>query len=187
MKALRTNLLNDGRPFQDELEIAMDAYENRGIARFARTMPPCRMVGKNKVIFLENPWLDFTGTWSANGGRAIVIEAKSHAERLPLERSGGITAKQLTNLVNWDSHKAAAFLLWKRGIETRLFTAKLLLADVHAGCKSVTWEGGWIVSQGTGKILWDFLPVFATSELEEKNKPSDSSSSPMTYKNGLFS
>ena len=165
-RAQRTNWKNDGRGFQDELKLTAEGYRRAGIAKLEKVDPPTRMVGGGKfrkVIFLENPFLDYVGVWTAHHGRALFIEAKSHESgRLPINASGGVSTTQWAALMAWRVAGAAVAVLWRRRGEVRLWTPEMLLAEDTLGHKSLVFEGGLIVPQGRfGE--WDFLPVLESA------------------------
>src|SRR6187402_1485458 len=88
MPARPKNISNNGKGFEGLISKLAQAYAARWIATLEKVEPPVRVIGfgpARKVIFLKNPFLDYVGTWTAAGGRAIFIEGKSTAEdRLPL-------------------------------------------------------------------------------------------------------
>ena len=102
---------NNGKTFEHALETIWKSYRITGQARIERTDPPHRIIS-NKVQYTSNPWLDYAGSYR---GRAVIIEAKSHAAtRLPWRRSGGITSKQADALLSWHDHGAVCAVLWGR-------------------------------------------------------------------------
>lgn len=167
----RTNRKNDGRQFQGDLETTCKAYEAAGLAMIRKVDPPVRVIwpfdvkqGKKvqRVIFMKNPYPDLIGAWTANGGRAMVVELKStSAHRLPLNRHGGLTEEQVTTLTLWREAGAASCLLWRFGPDCRLFSAKMIQADLNRGQKSLVHTDGLVVPKGAGMVIWDFLPVLA--------------------------
>ena len=159
-----TNRNNDGRQFQALLETIHSAYESRGIAMLRKTDPPVRVIGspfKARVIFQENPWLDYAGTWGANDGRAIIIEAKATSEPtlriIPEGKDGaGIKHAQLVNAEAWRDAGAAVAFLWHYNAEVRIFTPAMVRAAL-TDRKSLRWIDVHKIPQGEGFIVFDYL------------------------------
>lgn len=160
---LRTNVSNDGRGFEKELEITAGGYVNRRIATLRKVSPPTRLVGtgaNRKVIFLSNPFLDYVGTWTARHGRALFVEAKSTSRhRLPFMRSGGLTVEQLNTIKTWRIAGAATCLLWQFNGRVVLFLPEDLVEFERLGAASLEFESGRPVTRGEGNVVWNFLPV----------------------------
>ncbi len=166
---LRTNRNNTGKDFQLELESTGAGYQTRGIARFEKVDPPVAIIwpfnkhtGKKeqRVIFKENPHLDYVGVWSKRGGRMLSFEAKStSAHRLAFNGDNGLTATQWAAMKSWRMAGAATFLLWRYAGAVALFTPELMQAAQARGDKSLVFENGIKVPRGEGRIVWDFLPV----------------------------
>jgi penicillin-binding protein-related factor A (putative recombinase) len=162
-RGMRTNVSNDGRGFQKEIERTCGAYQARRTAVLRKVDPPTKIVGTGdarRVIFMANPFLDYAGSWTARHGRAIFIECKSTAtHRLPFKRSGGLTEDQVSALKSWRHAGAAAGVLWQFSGRVVLFIPEDLLPHEASGAKSLTFESGRPVPRGEGSIIWDFLPV----------------------------
>ncbi len=170
MNANASNWKNDGRRFEKEIEITAGAYEARGIATLEKVDPPMRIFrrgGSVQMIHLKNPFLDFSGVWTARNGRALFIEAKSTSgHRLAFNGGGGLSENQWTAIHRWRSAGAACALVWEFDTRVVLFTPELLLVAQASGAKSLKHEDGLPVARGVGAIVWDFLPV-----LEQVNWP----------------
>ncbi len=159
-----TNRHNDGRQFQSLLETIHSAYESRGIARLRKTDPPVRVMGnpaKARVVFQPNPWLDYAGTWGANNGRAIIVEAKATSEpTLRIIGEGmtgaGIKHAQLVNAEGWRDAGAAVAFLWHYNAEVRIFTPAMVRAALTER-KSLRWIDVHKIPQGEGFIVFDYL------------------------------
>lgn len=158
------NAANDGRRFQELMDKIHAAYEQRGIARIRKTDPPVRVMGspmKARVIFQPNPWLDYAGSWKANSGRAIIIEAKSTVEpTLRILGEGmdgsGIKHTQLVNAEAWRDAGAAVAFLWHYNAEIRIFTPAMVRAALTER-KSLRWMDVHKIPQGEGFIVFDYL------------------------------
>ncbi len=156
----RPNASNTGKGFEALLSKIFAAYEDRGIATFSKVEPPVRIIGggpNRKIIPLRNPFLDFSGVFAANGGRAIHIEAKSTAEpRLPVGcESGGVTLNQINNAIRWKRAGAAVGVLWLHDATVKLVTTEMLMLERDR--KSIRWEEAIPIPQGPGFIIYDFL------------------------------
>lgn len=165
----RTNRANDGRSFQKEVEMIAGAYQTRRVAVLRKVDPPVSVIwpfdkatGKKiqRVIFKQNPWLDFCGSWEAKGGRMLLVEAKStSSHRLPFNRHGGLTMEQVATIKTWHLAGAAVCVLWLFNGRVTLWTAPMLVAAEGRGDKSLVFESGLQVAAGPGSLIWDFLPV----------------------------
>lgn len=158
------NAANDGRRFQELMDKIHAAYEQRGIARIRKTDPPVRVMGspmKARVIFQPNPWLDYAGSWTVNGGRAIIVEAKSTVEpSLRIVGEGmsgsGIQHSQLLNAEAWRAAGAAVGFLWHYNGDVRIFTPAMIRAALTER-KSLRWIDVHKIPQGEGFIVFDYL------------------------------
>lgn len=154
-----------GQAFQKRVELGFVALRRAGRATIEKIDPPVRVVGTGqfrRVIFLENPWLDYGGVWTEAGGRAMQIEAKSTEQpRLPVGRPGGLTAQQTANLIGWHRRGVACAVLWGHGDETRILTAEEIESAVDAGAASIRWRHVPAVPRGTGGLEFDWLAELA--------------------------
>lgn len=108
----RTNRFNTGKPFEEELTTILTQYGTRGLLRLKKVEPPMRFAGR-RIILLPNPFLDFCGSWTERGGRAVFMEAKSTSKNtLPVGKSG-LTDSQVDSLRHWHNAGAVTFVLWK--------------------------------------------------------------------------
>ena len=150
----RTNARNTGKPTESLIETICEEYARQGIARIKKVDPPVRIAGK-KVIFLANPFLDYTGSYQ---GRSIHIEAKStKGKRLPINRPGGITKKQFQAMRDWHRSKAIVFALWEHQRELRMLTMEDVAGVVAMGEKSAKWDDAKTIPQGKCLVIYDFL------------------------------
>lgn len=148
---------NQGTSYETELERAFGTYLLNGIAKVEKCDAPTKVLGK-KVIYLENPFPDFIGTWTQQGGRLLTFEAKrTDAPTLGVGKSG-LKTHQLDALDLW--HRAGGFsaLLWQYRGETRAMTAgQIRKALSETGRKSLMWEQATPLPRGTGWVSYDFL------------------------------
>ena len=146
----RTNAGRDGREWEWLVAEAAARYERDGVLRLRKVTPPARVVGggkDRKVVFLDNPFLDFVGVWSARGGRALLCECKdTSGDRLRLG-DGGLTDKQADALWQWHRSGAAAFVLWRAHSGVCLIPAWEVAASASGGAKSVEFPCGFVVAQ----------------------------------------
>lgn len=158
---------NTGKEFESTLEAVFEGYRKRGIADVQKVDPPVRVVGPPKfkrVILLENPWLDFVGTWTEMGGRMLVIEAKSTEEpRLELG-DGGFTKAQQDAMARWHRSGALTGLVWYHGGAVKVITHGMVQMALEMGVKSFKWRHLPGTPKGEGWVLWDVLEVLATTK-----------------------
>ncbi len=167
----RTNARNDGREFQGEIERSCGFYNSHRIATVRKCDPPIRIVWTpdkitkkpvQRVIFLQNPFLDYIGTWTARGARMLCIEAKSTSYHLlRFNADNGFKDKQWAAMKSWHWSGAACALLWKFNGKVMLFTPAMLFAVEATKAKSLKHEDGLRVEPGVGSLVWDFLPILA--------------------------
>ena len=154
---MRTNRFNDGRPFQTLLESILKQYQSDGRLRMKKVEPPTRIV-RGRILYLENPFLDYIGCWSDRGGRLVTFEAKSTREsRLPLW-SNGVTKKQIDVLRLWESAGSVAFVLWEYSGDVRLIRYSAI-KEALVERKHLKLEDGVLVPRGEKWIMHDFLKV----------------------------
>jgi penicillin-binding protein-related factor A (putative recombinase) len=153
-----------GKDFEGLLEAIFTGYANRGIANIEKVDPPVRVVGSGihrKIIFQENPWLDYAGVWTEMGGRMLILEAKStEEERLPIGDKG-ITKNQMDNLAKWHRYGASIAILWGHKGQVKVITAATITAAASMGLKSFNWRhlpatpkgDGWVIADVLGELV----------------------------------
>jgi penicillin-binding protein-related factor A (putative recombinase) len=155
-----------GKDFEKTLADVFAAYERRGVAKIRKVDPPVRVIGGGKfrkIVFLENPWLDYAGTWTEFGGRQLIIEAKSTDDpRLEIGEKG-ITETQIDNLLDWHRYGAAVGIVWHHKGAVRVITSATIEHAKDYGIKSFKWRHLPAVQQGEGFILWDVLEAIRGS------------------------
>lgn len=161
-----TNRFNTGKGFEGMVETILLQYQCRGLLRVKKVDPPTRVVGSGafrKVIFLANPFLDFAGTWTERGGRAVFFECKSTTEqRLAVGSSSGVTQDQCDALCHWQNAGAVTFVLWEvKPLGKVFFATPVMLAAAleKSGRKSITPADCEPVPQGVGHVFFDFLKL----------------------------
>lgn len=107
-----------GKEFEKEIIERCVYYERKRYMTLRKVDPPTRIVKFGrfpKIIFLKNPFLDFTGTITEKNGRAIYLEAKeTHEDRIGIScKTNGITDTQMHSLRMWHCSKAVSAVLWK--------------------------------------------------------------------------
>jgi|GEM_PF-7086952 len=145
----RPRTRNTGRWLEEAIAAAAADYEAAHVLTIRKVEPPCKIIGTGparKVIFLDNDWLDFAGTWTERGGRHLLIEAKStEGERLPiLQRDGGLTERQCRALRMWTDAGSVALILWGHTptATVRAIPAAALFRAIADGRKSLRPEDG---------------------------------------------
>lgn len=161
-----------GRAFETALTEQFKLYAARGICRVEKVEPPtvmrCIGPGRYKPVHLENPFLDFIGTWTAERGRTLIIEAKSTSEpRLACPADNGIKAEQLVAMERWQDAGAFVALLWEYrtpdSADVRIVTPAIARAAkaVHARA-SIAWDQAIRIPNGLPHQLYtiDFMTFF---------------------------
>lgn len=165
---VRTNYWNDGRDWEEHIKAIANEYARASVLTLEKVVPGARIVGggsARKVIFMTSRLVDFVGVWTARGGRALFLEAKSTAEpRLPLGRPGGLTAQQVSSLRCWTLAGAATGLLWRcdsgvfwapyRDIQAAVIDGQKSLKPNH--CQSVVPAPDKVPVAGVLRTKWDF-------------------------------
>lgn len=153
-----SNARNDGRGFEEQMSKTCAAYFHARVMRLEKCEPPARILykpGGRDVIFLENPFLDFVGTWTERSGRAVLIEAKSTSEpRLSL--GGKLTDKQIEWLERWHLAGAAVGVVWEFVGQGARFLPVGQIVETFKMRKHVKWEEAEPIAQGRGFVLHDF-------------------------------
>lgn len=155
-----------GQAFEREMGLVCDAYRAQGRANIRKVDPPSRSFtkgGKTFTTLLANPFLDFVGTWTELGGKAIMVEVKSTAEpRLAVlaagQKGSGISHDQLVNALEWEHAGAAVAFLWQHDRAVRLLTPTMVRAATTER-RSVPWTTGHLVPAGMGFCFHDFLTL----------------------------
>ncbi len=156
------NLKNDGRTFESAFERTADAYFNARILRLTKVEPPVKVVGfgaNRRIIFLENPFPDYTGAWTERGGRSLMIETKSTCEpRLRLQDKGMLSANQIEWLKRWHHSGAAVGVVWEWMNQGAVFLPiGQVLTIWKSGRRHIKFEEGDPIRQGRGFVLFDFV------------------------------
>ena len=166
---MTSNHANDGRQFEQTLERICAIYAQRGLARFCKVEPPTRTVGtgfNRKVIYLPNPFLDFSGVLTCMGNRAAFFEAKSTSEpTLPCGDKGGFSQSQRDAMRDWRKSGAAAFLLWEFNGACRIYFHDMVLAGLEER-RSLVWDDGLEIPAGNGWLIYDFMAVVKQYEAQ---------------------
>lgn len=167
------NTPNPGRAFEGMLSRIWEEYERRGVMKVEKVEPPCRILGgggPRRVIFLENPNLDYVGVWTGAGCRALQIEAKTtQSTRLALG-AGGLSETQQRAMERWHGAGAVVFVLWLT--EARLYLIPWqTIRDVGQLRRSLTPEHGIAVPAGRGWVLWDVEAVMQVIWGKREAKP----------------
>lgn len=154
---------NQGTEFEEILHTQHDAYAARGVASLEKVTQPIKVFGppgRQKVIHLANPFLDFVGVWKERDGRAIFLEAKVTSQpRLALADDDGLKTHQLNALQRWHDAGAAVGLLWHHRGRTRFFPLGTIWAARESGRKSLAWADGLDLEQDGDLVFWDYMPI----------------------------
>lgn len=152
----RTNAGNDGKRFEGLVKDVAADYFRKKILRLEKVEPPTRIVGPNRIIFLENPFADFMGTWEERGGRAMFIEAKSTKdERLPIG-NGKLSDDQIDWLIRWHTCGAAVGVIWESAFRVGFLPIGTIEAIRKSGRRHIKFEEADPVPQGMGRCIFDF-------------------------------
>lgn len=152
---MRRNFINDGKAFEKELEKVFAEYQFRGIMRLAKVDPPTRIIGPGRIVYLENPFLDYCGSWTKRGGRAIFIEAKStKQDKMSVGKESGLRSQQWEQMRHWNRAGAVVFMLWKCGDGVALFTPEGIQSILDEKSRINIEDGQWLWP-GKGNAIWD--------------------------------
>lgn len=186
----RKNAANDGRSFQKELETTAGAYQAKRQCVLRKVDPPVRVIwvpdkltGKSiqRVIFQQNPHLDYVGSYTAKGGRMLAIEAKSTSNHLlRFNADVGFKSSQWAAMKSWHWSGAITFMLWQYAGKVCLWTPDMLISTEASGAKSLRHEEGLKVERGMGTIIWDFLATLERVENDLTRKRAVSIVTPET-------
>ena len=162
MRSKASNARNDGRAFEGQLETIATQYVSKRIMRIKKCEQPLRIMGKRpfiKVVFMENPFLDFTGSWMERGGRMICFEAKSTTKPvLPIGGDNGMKQSQIDAMGYWLAAGAVSFLLWEcKGVVKFVTYAEIRHRLDRDKIKHLKFEQCMeTVNQGMGFTFFDF-------------------------------
>ena len=164
MRKLRKK--NTGKDLEKRITQIAKIYEADEQALIHKCDPPSRTIsikGKTITTLLRNPFPDFVGTWTENGGRALLIEAKSTQHpRLPIMcKSGGVTIDQVKHLTHWHQSGAAVGIVWEHDLKWKFVGIKqvhstLLMKRGKQPRKSIRWDEAEEIPQN-GMNYIDFL------------------------------
>lgn len=162
-KARPSNHANDGRAFEELFKKTCDAYFHKRLLRLTKVEPPVRVLGfgpARKVIFLENPFSDWIGSWSERGGRMLLIETKSTSEpKLVMSEDAALSLKQIEWQKRWHYAGAAVGVVWEwRGHGCAFIPIGQAWKVWQSGRRHIKFAECEPVLQGEGFALVDFLP-----------------------------
>lgn len=154
-----------GREFESILARICDCYRQSARAKIHKVDPPSKVVGRGssaRIIYGENPFLDFIGTWSERGNRSLMLEAKSTSKHLLAidTKKGGLTRNQITSMISWRKAGTVTALLWYRSDlrEVKVITLETIEFAVENGARSLRWEDFSKCSKGRdARVPFDFL------------------------------
>lgn len=149
---------NSGTAFERQLELIFQAYLKQGRAKIEKVDPPTKVLGR-KVLFMPNPWLDFAGSWTEQGGRMLMIEAKTTQKpTLALGGSRGLTESQWQNAMDWARAGAMVLILWEHRGEIRATTPAMAMRACRENeRKSLRWCDAHRLPKGSGWVTFDPL------------------------------
>jgi len=159
-----TNARNNGSRFEEQIGTILKVYASRGFMRCRKVEQPIKTFGppgRQRVVHLENPFLDFVGAWTERSGRAIFFEAKSTSEPKLRLGTGGLSETQAASLHLWEVANAVTFLLWEYDGDVRLWTNRMIAAQSKEW-RHLKFENGKIIPPGIGFVFWDFRSVMTT-------------------------
>jgi hypothetical protein len=133
-----------GKRFEQEIADAALSYERARLLILRKVDPPTRIVGRGRIVFLANPFLDFVGVWIEREGKAVFLEAKETSSgQLGLgQKTNGVTAPQLRSLRVWHHAGAVSAVLWRVGSATFLLPITEIdrLSQEHPDVKHIKRE-----------------------------------------------
>lgn len=176
MRGVQRNLKNDGRGLESTFESTCEAYFQSRVLRLTKVEPPVRVVGwgaNRQIIFLKNPFPDWTGVWTERGGRSLMIETKSTCEaKLPMAEKGMLSINQIEWLKRWHYAGAAVGIVWEyRNHGTVFVPIGTAWAIWESGRRHIKFEEGDPVLQGQGFVLLDFVANLRKWYPDERSNP----------------
>lgn len=181
-------IIQESTAFEKAVATTCAAYEAAGLATLEKCEPPTRsfsIPGKgrreSRTVFLPNPFLDFTGSWTEWGGKRLEIECKHTSEPILhigsvndktglITKSAGIKWTQYQSALRWTRAGAACAFLWRYQNRTKLVTPAMIAAQLQHR-KSFRWVDAHEVPQGSGFILIDFLALLRRIHKPSQPKP----------------
>lgn len=122
---------NQGQWLEKLLKAIVAGYEQRGIMTLKKVDPPTILI-HGQWVRTPSPFLDFVGSWTERGGRAVFLECKTTRDgKLGLLDQGGITQNQYDALLDWHYAGAVSCVLWAAGSRIALVTASQLESHIE--------------------------------------------------------
>lgn len=150
------NRFNEGQAAQIAVEKTAEAYKQRGVLRLAKAEPPTKAFGRGinrRIIYLANPFPDFVGAFTEQGGRMLALEVKSTIE----PKLCAISENQIDWLVRWHQSGAAVGVLWEwRGQGWTFVPVGLLKQIWDSGRRHIKFSEGDPILPGQGWVILDF-------------------------------
>jgi len=143
-------------------------YYRDGKAHIEKHDPPSKVVGRPpRIIYLENPFLDFHGTFWPDTetvpavARSIVFEVKSTKDKALAFDARGLKPKQCAALHRWHVNGSLTGVLWYHDAEWRWWPWRRIHDVMQSTRKSLPWGDGYPVPQVP---FPDFLPTAEQTE-----------------------
>lgn len=151
-----------GSAFESLVEQHWFAYNEQKVCKVEKVDPPTRICWKGRTaipIQLENPFLDYIGTWTERGGRMLMIEAKTTLDpRLPFDvKTGGLKIEQCESMKRWQAAGAAVAILWQHRDEIRLVLPVHIEEAEWQQRRSIKWDEAYQLRRGRGFLIFDWM------------------------------
>lgn len=159
MKSKASNARNDGRRFEDLFRGVADQYHHLRLLRLEKCDPPTKVMGKRpfvNIIYQENPFADWVGSWTERGGRSLIIETKSTQED-KLQLGSKLSDKQIEWLQRWHSAGAVTGVVWEADFKVGFLPLGRIMDVVKSGRRHIKFAEADPVPQGKGFIMFDFI------------------------------
>jgi penicillin-binding protein-related factor A (putative recombinase) len=154
-----SNARNDGRRFEELFRGVADQYQHHRLLRLEKCDAPTKVLGVRpnvKVIFQENPFADWVGSWTERGGRALVLETKSTLED-KLTLGGKLSDNQIEWLGRWHAAGAVTGVVWEANFLVGFLPLGRIMDVVKSGRRHIKFAEADPVPQGKGWVLFDFI------------------------------
>ncbi len=152
--------------FESRVVRQCTGYLRDGRAKIHKVDPPTKVLGRGRIIFLANPFLDFIGVAS---GRMFMFEAK-RTERPYLPLGGrGLAKKQINDLLAWRAADAITGILWEHDAVVRWISGYVMMTRIEENAKHLKPDDGIEIPQTPYPDFLDIaLQRHEDDEIEEE-------------------
>lgn len=156
-----------GKEFESAIIKTAFNYERNRLLVLRKVDPPTVQFG-GRLIRKRSPFLDFVGSWTERGGRALFLEAKSVNQGVLPIGDRGLKPEQWNSMRVWHWAGALTGIIWRHSTGVVWITYEDLRDKIDGGAVSFPARYGHSIACDWSTNTVDFLPILRRIEAGEK-------------------